>query len=88
MNLKDILNKLNFLDYSGRISISNITVALFVAICAFRMTFGGSIMHLGSFIYNIQSIDTSDTLPVLFSLMNYSHKRSIINNLEQKKEGS
>jgi hypothetical protein len=94
MNIKDIINnmlaKLNFLDAENRISLTNITVALFVAICAFRMAFGGSIMHWGTFIYNIQNIDVSDTLPVMFSLLNYSHKRSVINNLNQteKKEGS
>jgi len=78
--IKTILDKLNLLDYEERLSLSNVTVAIFVLICAARMAFGGSILHLGSFTWNIQIIDVSDTLPVLFSLLNYSHKRMIINN--------
>lgn len=93
MNIKDIINsmlaKLNFLDAENRISLTNITVALFVIICAFRMLFGGSILNIGQFKYNIQIIDTAGTLPVLFSLLNYSHKRQTINQSNnEKKEGS
>lgn len=86
--INNSLAKLNLLDSEQRISLTNITVALFVVICAFRMTFGGSTLNISYFKWLIQPIDTSDTLPVLFSLFNYAHKRSINNNLEQKKEGS
>lgn len=78
--LNNILNKLNFLDYEGRISISNITVALFVLICALRMAFGGSTLNILSFQWAIQPIDTAGTLPVLFGLLNYHAKRMAINN--------
>ena len=78
--IKNILDKLNFLDFEGRLSLSNVTVAVFVLICALRMAFGGSTLNISTFAWNIQQIDTATTLPVLFSLLNYSHKRMTINN--------
>lgn len=78
--IKSILDKLNLLDYEERLSLSNVTVALFVLICAFRMLFGGSTINISSFKWAVQTIDTAGTLPVLFSLLNYSHKRMTINN--------
>lgn len=84
--IKTILDKLNLLDYEERLSLSNITVAIFVLICAIRMAFGGSTLNISSFAWNIQNIDTSATLPVLFSLLNYSHKRMTINNQTSKDE--
>jgi hypothetical protein len=77
--INNILNKLNFLDSENRISITNITVSLFVTICAFRMLLGGSTLDILSFKWNIQTIDVSCTLPVLFSLLNYHGKRMSIN---------
>ena len=77
--INNILAKLNFLDYEGRISLTNVTVALFVLICAVRMLLGGSTLHISTFQWSIQQIDTAGTLPVLFSLLNYSHKRQLIN---------
>jgi hypothetical protein len=77
--IKTILDKLNMLDEQERLSISNLTVAVFVIICAFRMAFGGSIFNVLSFQWNVQVINVSDTLPVLFGLLNYSHKRHINN---------
>jgi len=77
--LKTILTKLNFLDYQQQLSISNITVAVFVFIAAIRMAFGGSDLNLGFFIWKIQVIDIGGTLPVFYSLLNYAHKRHINN---------
>ncbi len=78
--LNSILSKLNFLDAQSRISLTNITVAVFVLITAFRSLFGGSTLQVHGFNWIIQTIDYSDTLPLLFGLLNYSHKRQIINN--------
>lgn len=78
--LKFYLDKLNFLDKDQRISLTNITVAAFVGICAVRMLLGGSSIDVHYFKWAVQPIDTAGTLPVLFSLLNYSHKRQMINN--------
>lgn len=84
--IKSILDKLNLLDYEERLSLSNVTVAVFVLICALRMAFGGSTLNISTFAWNIQTINVADTLPVLFSLLNYSHKRMTINNITSKDE--
>lgn len=78
--IKSILDKLNLLDYEEKLSLSNVTVAVFVLICAVRMAFGGSTLNIASFKWAIQPIDVSGTLPVLYGLLNYSHKRQLINN--------
>jgi hypothetical protein len=78
--IKNSLDKLNFLDHEGKVSLTNITVALFVLIAAFRMLFGGSTFNVSSFAWNVQTINIADTLPVMFSLLNYGHKRQLINN--------
>ena len=86
--LNTILSKLNFLSADNKISITNLTVAAFVAITAFRSLFGGSVMHIGAFEWNIQIEDYSTTLPLLFSLLNYSHKRQNINNQPPSTDGT
>lgn len=73
--IKNILNKLNFLSEDGKISITNLTVMLFVGITAFRGLFGGSTLIIHGFNWVIQTIDIASVLPVMFSLMSYSHKR-------------
>lgn len=76
--IKNLLDKLNLLDYQEKLSLSNITVAVFVLICAIRMLFGGSTLNILSFQWNIMPIDTAGTLPVLFGLLNYHGKRMAI----------
>jgi hypothetical protein len=85
--LNTILSKLNFLSSDNKISITNLTVAAFVAITAFRSLFGGSILQIHGFSWNIQVEDYSTTLPLLFSLLNYSHKRQNINNQSTSTDG-
>lgn len=75
--IKSILDKLNFLDNQQKISLTNVTVAVFVIITAIRSAFGGSSIDLHLFKWQIQQCDTAATLPVLFSLLNYSHKRHV-----------
>lgn len=84
--IKSILDKLNLLDSQERLSLSNVTVALFIIICAIRMAFGGSTLNIISFQWQIQPINTADTLPVLFSLLNYAHKRSVNNTNNGSKD--
>lgn len=84
--LKTILSKLNFLDAQENLSITNVIVMVFFLITAFRSLFGGSNIILGKFIWQVQPIDISGTMPILFSLLNYAHKRSINNNSEKDNE--
>ena len=79
--ISTILNKLNFLDHEGRVSITNVCVAVFIFITAFRSLFGGSTFHIGTFVWAVQTIDYGDTLPLLYGLLNYSHKRSVTNSV-------
>lgn len=78
--LKNALDKLNFLDSNERVSLTNVTVIIFVAITAFRALFGGSVLTTPWLTWNIQSVQYSDALTILFSLWNYNEKRKVINN--------
>lgn len=78
--LKQSLDKMGFLSEDNRISITNLTVMVFVTITAIRALLGGSEMHLGSFDWKIQQIDMAATLPMLFALLSYSHKRYVNSN--------
>jgi hypothetical protein len=80
--IKSMLNKFNFLDKDQKLSLTNVTVALFVFITALRMLFGGSVLNISTFKWQIQVIDTAGTLPILFSLLNYHGKRVEINKAE------
>lgn len=76
--IKQILNKLNFLDHEQKLSLTNICVAVFILITAFRSLFGGSVFHISSFTWNVQTINYGDTLPLLYGLLNYHGKRMSI----------
>lgn len=92
--IKDILNqiltKLNFLSADNSVSITNLTVATFVFITAFRALFGGGELTVPYFDWKIQNVDYAATLPLLFSLLNYSHKRHLNNKSadDADKEGN
>lgn len=78
--LTTILSKLSFLSNDETVSITNLTVIVFVTITAFRAAFGGSTLILHGFTWNIQPVDYASALTVLFSLWNYDRKRQQINN--------
>lgn len=78
--INNILSKLNFLDNENKISLTNLTVIIFVTITAFRALFGGSMLTTTYFKWNIEPVDYSTALTVLFSLWNYDRKRQAINN--------
>lgn len=78
--LISVLDKLGFLSEDQKLSITNLSVIVFITITAFRMLFGGmTITHGQFFNWEVQVIDVSSTLPLLFSLLNYSHKRVELN---------
>jgi len=84
--LNQVLSKVGMLSSDQQLSITNITVMIFVLITAIRSLFGGSTLHIGTFNWAIQTIDYSDTLPLLFSLLNYTHKR-LTNNQNPSNNG-
>lgn len=75
--MKDFLIKIGFLNDDECVSITNIIVIIFTTITAFRALFAGVIIDTHFFDWKVQELDISSTLPLLFSLLNYSHKRQI-----------
>lgn len=61
----------------GKFSLTNFIVFLFVGLTAFRFALAGAHIEAGSFTWKIESLDISSTLPLLFGLLNYGHKRII-----------
>lgn len=67
-----------------KISITNICVYVFLIITAFRSLFGTATFSFNDFKWTVQTIDVSDTLPLLFSLINYSTKRATLTAAQNK----
>ncbi len=84
--MSNLLKKLNLLSADGSISITNSTVLIFLLITAFRSLFSGVIFDVGYFIWKVESLDISATLPLMFSLLNYSAKRMETNKVLNKTE--
>jgi len=84
--LKQFLSYFGFLDQRDRVSLTNITVMVFVAITAFRSLFGNLTLTLVSIQWTVQPIDFASTLPLLFALLNYTNKRMEINKTSKKEE--
>jgi len=84
------LKKLGLTNAENEISITNVVVLIFVLITAFRTLFGGLTIHSDFINWKIESIDMASCLPLLFSLLNYGHKRLENNkfNIEAKKENT
>lgn len=61
----------------GKFSLTNFIVFLFVGLTAFRFALAGAHIELGAFTWKIESLDISSTLPLLFGLLNYGHKRIV-----------
>lgn len=79
--IKTVLDKLGFLSEDEKLSLTNVAVIIFVSITAFRCLFAGMTIHTGAINWTVNQIDIASTLPMLFSLLNYSHKRDQINKL-------
>lgn len=77
--MKDMLNTLGILNDNQKVSITNLAVMIFIAILGFKMMFSGVTVDTKLFDWKIESPDMANTLPLLFSLLNYGHKRLEIN---------
>jgi hypothetical protein len=77
MDIKGFLGTLGVLNDDQKISITNCVVMLFVGITAFKVMFSGLTFENSLFSWKVESLDTTTTLPLLFSLMNYGHRRMI-----------
>lgn len=92
MNIKETLKKVldffGFLSEDERISITNISVIIFLTIVSFKSLFGGLEITFGSwFTWKVQEMDLVNTLPLLYSLLNYQAKRTEVNKMKlQMKE--
>lgn len=64
----------------GSPSITNWIVLIFTGITAFKSLFGGVVIDLKYFDWHIESLDMASTLPMLFGLLNYGHKRTTLAN--------
>jgi hypothetical protein len=65
---------------NGETSLTNLVVIIFVLLTAFKMLFAGVVINHTFFTWKIDSPDTASTLPMLFSLLNYSHRRMTMAN--------
>lgn len=73
--LTKFLKFFGFLNDQDVLSITNLTVIVFLTLTAFRGLFGGAVFSFNDFHWTVLPIDFAGTLPLLFSLINYSSKR-------------
>lgn len=84
--LTKMLDYLGFLNDDQKLSLTNIAVIVFIVITAFRSLFGGAVFTFSDFKWQVEVIDMASTLPLLFALINYGHKRIANNNTSSRKE--
>lgn len=89
--MKDLLQSFNLLDAQDKVSLTNCIVVLFVLLTAFKTLFSGLTITLSFAEWKIEALDFNSTLPLLFSLLNYGHKRMeytkvILNEKEETKQ--
>ena len=84
--LKSFLLTFGVLNENESVSITNLAVYLFLFITAFKAMFAGVVIDLKYIDWKIESLDVSSTLPLLFSLINYGHKREQTIKFNQVKE--
>jgi len=77
--MKDLLKSFNLLDSGDKVSLTNGIVVIFVLLTVFKTLFSGATISLSFFEWKIEGLDFNATLPLLFSLLNYGHKRMEIN---------
>ena len=82
--MKELFIKFGVLNENDTVSITNLVVFLFTGILAFKMLFAGVVFDTRVFDWTITSPDIANTLPLLFSLMNYGHKRMLTSKEEPK----
>lgn len=77
--IKAWLTTLGVINDDQKMSITNVIVFVFTGIVAFKLLFTGLDMSNKFFDWKVQPIDVNATLPMLFALINYGHKRSVLN---------
>lgn len=77
-----MFEKIGLINEDQKVSITNLAVYTFLFITAFKTLFSGADINIGSITWKIQALDMSETLPLLFSLLNY-HGRRMTNNGEK-----
>ena len=82
--LQNLLLKIGVLNDDQRVSITNVAVMVFIAICAFKSLFVGLQINTQYFTWKVEALDLNTNLPLLFSFLNYSHKRSELNKNESE----
>ncbi len=84
--MKELFKSFNLLDGQDKVSLTNTIVVLFVLLTAFKTLFSGLTITLSFAEWKIEGLDFNSTLPLLFSLLNYGHKRMEYTKVVLKKE--
>lgn len=84
--LLSLLNKIGFLNDDNKVSITNLSVIIFLSITAFKMLFSGLNLSTQFFTWKVEALDLSSTLPLLFSLLNYQGKRAALTPSPESKK--
>lgn len=79
--MKEFFRSFNLLDREDKVSLTNCIVVIFVLITAFKSLFSGMVISFNFVEWKIEGLDFNSALPLLFSLLNYGHKRMEINKL-------
>ena len=82
--MSKVLNTIGVLNDDNKVSLTNLIVIIFVTITAFKMLFTGVAIDTKLFDWKIEAPDVATTLPLLFSLLNYGHKRMEYNKTTQE----
>lgn len=82
--MKDLLLKLGVFNDNERVSITNVAVMVFIGICAFKSLFVGLEISTQYFKWKVEALDLNSNLPLLFSFLNYGHKRTELNKQESE----
>lgn len=85
--MKETLNKIldffGFLSENQKLSLTNLAVIIFIVITSFKSLFGGLDITWGTWlVWKVQEVDIANTLPLLFSLINYNQKRVEANKMK------
>lgn len=76
--LNTALDKMGMLNDQAKLSLTNLAVMVFMIIVGFRSLFAGLVLHFGvNVVWTVAPIDIASTLPMLYSLLNYGHKRLV-----------
>lgn len=75
--MAEILSFLNITNEDRKISITNVLVLIFCTIVALRTAFAGLDINLGIAVWHVKDLDLASVIPMLFSLLNYAHKRQV-----------